>query len=338
MNLLVTGKTMPFCLPHLLRMTERSDKIRSRCVRMRKIGLIMRLTAFFLLVGMLHVSAASFSQKVTITGKNLTLDQIFHTIEQQTGYAFVYEKSYSEKMAPLTMNMREAPVEEVLAACLKGRNLGFSIRNGVIVIHSIPPSAGTASNAMTSPGDAEDPGMEVRGFVMSAKSEFLAGANVVIKRTKKGTITDAKGAFRLTGAKMGDTLIVSFIGYASKMIRLISTQDNLDLFIALDLADNRLDQMVVQAYGTTSQRLTTGNIARVTAVEIEKTTCDEPVDGLAGEGSRDGGYASQRICCRCGKGGDQGPQYDQLFLYFGSPVYHRRRSADHIGCSGQRQL
>ena len=38
----------------------------------------------------------------------------------------------------------------------------------------------------------------------------------------------------------------------------------------LDVADNELDKVVIQAYGKTTQRFATGNIVKVTAEEIER--------------------------------------------------------------------
>ncbi len=62
------------------------------------------------------------------------------------------------------------------------------------------------------------PQNEIGGSVVNKASEPLAGASLVIKRTGKGTQTDANGKFILKNVLPGDQLTVSFTGYKSKTI------------------------------------------------------------------------------------------------------------------------
>ena len=52
----------------------------------------------------------------------------------------------------------------------------------------------------------------VKGIVKDTTGEPVIGANVVVKGTTTGTITDFDGNFQLS-AKQGDIIVVSFIGY-----------------------------------------------------------------------------------------------------------------------------
>ncbi len=60
---------------------------------------------------------------------------------------------------------------------------------------------------------------------------------------------------------------MSFTGYTSQTLKLDDAQY---IDVKLEVANNELDVAIVQAYGTTTRRLGTGNIARVTAAEIER--------------------------------------------------------------------
>lgn len=55
----------------------------------------------------------------------------------------------------------------------------------------------------------------VKGIVKDTTGEPVIGANVVVKGTTTGTITDFDGNFQLS-AKQGDIIVVSFIGYPAK--------------------------------------------------------------------------------------------------------------------------
>ncbi|RYG09582.1 MAG: hypothetical protein EOO07_23625, partial [Chitinophagaceae bacterium] len=56
-----------------------------------KLLLVMKLTAILLMCVALHVSAASFSQTVTLPRQTASLKTVFKEIKKQTGYFFFYK-------------------------------------------------------------------------------------------------------------------------------------------------------------------------------------------------------------------------------------------------------
>ena len=84
MNLIVHGKAL-LSPPKLL--MKKSPFAGFNPALKRQIVMQIKLTAIFIFVLSLHISAKSFSQKVTISGKALTLDRVFDEIENQTGRA-----------------------------------------------------------------------------------------------------------------------------------------------------------------------------------------------------------------------------------------------------------
>jgi len=222
----------------------------------------MKLTAIFLLAAFLHVSATTIGQTVTIRVKDAPLKEIFREIQKQTGLDVFVDEALLQKTGKVTIDVKDMPVADVLNTCLHNEPLNYVISDGRILIRSRPnPTTRVADSLSAGP-----PG-EFHGRVTNVNGEPLSGANVVIRRTRTGTITNAKGEFALGNLKSEDILIVSFVGYASQSIQ-IKGRNNLE--IILELAKNELDKVVVQAYGTTTQRLSTGNIATVTAEEIAK--------------------------------------------------------------------
>lgn len=137
----------------------------------------------------------------------------------------------------------------------------------------------------------------ITGTVSNTAKEPLSGATVTNTRTGKGTVTNAAGVFTLQGVQEKDKLRVSYIGYA---IQLVTATGNEPLQITLKDATNELDRVVVQAYGTTSDRLRTGNISKVTAADISKQPVMNVLDALQGQVpglavSHINGYASGTI-------------------------------------------
>ncbi len=62
--------------------------------------------------------------------------------------------------------------------------------------------------------DEASPFLRVSGSVFNESMQPLSGANVVIKKSGKGTITNVKGEFSLSNVPENSTILISFIGYA----------------------------------------------------------------------------------------------------------------------------
>jgi outer membrane cobalamin receptor len=86
------------------------------------------------------------------------------------------------------------------------------------------------------------------GKVTVEKGEPAVGANLFVKGSFSGTNTDAEGQFRFT-SPAGDSLqlVVSYIGYKSQEITLLSPPDSLYLDIRLKPQANELQQVVITA-------------------------------------------------------------------------------------------
>ena len=76
-----------------------------------------------------------------------------------------------------------------------------------------PAPAGTVDEVM-----AVQQGKKVTGVVVDGTGEPVIGANVVVKGTTNGTITDFDGNYSLEGVSANDILVVSYIGYLSQEI------------------------------------------------------------------------------------------------------------------------
>ncbi len=93
-------------------------------------------------------------------------------------------------------------------------------------------------------------------------NEPLVGASVVIKGTIKGTLTDLDGNFSLEAPETA-TLIISFVGYATKEVS-VAGQKSLDV----SLTSSTLDEVVVTGYAVETKRQTTGAVSTVKAKDL----------------------------------------------------------------------
>ncbi len=88
---------------------------------------VMKLTALLLLVGLLHVSAATVSQTITLRGTNIPLSKVFAEIEKQTGFVVVSSYQLLEKGKPVTVNASNQPLPDFIRQVLADQPLTYTI-------------------------------------------------------------------------------------------------------------------------------------------------------------------------------------------------------------------
>ena len=109
--------------------------------------------------------------------------------------------------------------------------------------------------------------IDVSGNVNDNAGIPIPGANVIVKNTSKGAITDFDGNFIISGVEIGSTITVSYIGYITKEI-VVTDNSKLTIQLEEDLA--QLDEIVVIGYGTQRKKEVTGAVSVVSNATIEK--------------------------------------------------------------------
>ncbi len=109
----------------------------------------------------------------------------------------------------------------------------------------------------------------VKGVVTDSNGEAVIGANVVVKGTTNGSITDGKGEFSLNNVSGKDILVVSFIGYKSQEIP-IKNRVNIKIILVDDT--ELLEEVVVVGYGVQKKGLLTAAVSTVNSEEVQNTT------------------------------------------------------------------
>lgn len=114
--------------------------------------------------------------------------------------------------------------------------------------------------------------LTVTGVVMAeGEPDPVIGANIMVKGTTNGTITDFDGNFSLQ-AKSGDVLLISYMGYKSQEVKATASP----MRITLKPDNVMLEEVVAVGYGTMKKSDLTSAITSVSADELMKA----PVSGL----------------------------------------------------------
>ena len=116
--------------------------------------------------------------------------------------------------------------------------------------------------------------VQVTGIVKDNSGEAVIGANVTVKGSTNGTITDLDGKFSVQ-ASPNATLVISFIGYTTQEIKL---QGKTNVTVTLTEDSKALDEVVVIGYGTQKKVNLTGSVA---AVKIDETIASRSITNVS---------------------------------------------------------
>ena len=196
----------------------------------------MKLIAVLFLGVLLTVSQNIFAQKITIFQKNIPVSKVFSLIQQQSDFSLLYDNQLLKHSKNISINMKDASVEEVLDYCLKDLPLTYVITDKIIIIKEKPKEEKTNPPAS----------QLVTGKVKDESNNNVEGASIVIKELSLGTQTNSSGVFLLENVPAGSyTLEVSYIGYTTEKKLITVSKEAINLSIKLKAVDNDLQEVMV---------------------------------------------------------------------------------------------
>lgn len=235
---------------------------------------LARMTAAFLLLGILQAGAQIAAQTVTLNANKMPLEKVCKEIEKQTGYFFVYAKDL-QKSQPVSVQLKNDDVRTALDKVFDGSSLKYELIGKVVSVNTRKKQEPSSQAASNNPADT----MNVHGNVITEKG-VLENVSVTSTRSKRSTLTDIKGAFTLRGVYPGEELIFTYVGYTSERQKI--TPNNRQIVVAMFPAENELDKVVVKAYGTTTKRFSTSSIVSVSGKDLENIPVQNPLLALSG--------------------------------------------------------
>ena len=235
---------------------------------------IMKLSLLLLCItfSVFARDANSQNAKVTLNKQNVAVHDILDAIEEQTEFLFLYNKQNVNVNRRTSIHVSDQTVSNVLSEIFKGTNISFKMEGKHIVLVHNQIKEDISDRI-------QQEGKTLNGIVKDKNGEPIIGANVVVKGTTNGTITDIDGQYSLSNVSNNDILTISYIGYLSKDIPVNGQQV---INILLDEDTQKLDEIVVVGYGTVKKRDLTGSVASINAEKIEQIAVTNPALALQG--------------------------------------------------------
>lgn len=209
-------------------------------------------------------SAYAQSVKIDLSLKNGSLKQFIKQIETKTDYTFMLDQTIDQSQT-VTVDVRQESLEAILKKAFAEKKVSYEIVGKQIILKL----AGSGQ---------KDNLRKVRGVVEDQNGEPVIGANVVLKGTVNGVISDIDGVFELNVPENA-VLQISYIGYLSSEMK-VGKENKITVVLKEDA--QALDEVVVVGYGTQKKVNLTGSIAAVNTKDIENIPTSNLSNTLAG--------------------------------------------------------
>ena len=267
----------------------------------------MKLILLFVAISFFQLSAVeSYAQnaKINLSLSDVTLEEAIKTIEANTQFVFFFSNSAVDMTKHVDLNVKNGNIKEVLNQILSSYK--YRIEDNKIVLL----------------GEVQQDG-KIWGVVSDAFGP-IAGANVVVKGTTNGTITDMDGRFSLDAPK-GAKLQISYIGYITKEL---TVDTKTDYVIELVEDSQALEEVVVVGYGTEKKVNVIGSIAQIGSEKLENRSTPQLSNVLTGQmagvtviqrSGRPGNSGGEIRVRGVGSFGGESNKSDALVLIDGSP-------------------
>lgn len=220
----------------------------------------MKIALILLSAMLFRVSATEvYSQEISINlnMNNSTVKEVLKEIENRSDFTFYYNDEAINASKTVSVNVKNSRILDILTTILP--NCDFKVVNKNIIITA------KLTNSQTNSPVTTQQKKTISGFIQDVNGNPIIGANIVVKGTTDGTVTDIDGNFSISVVPNA-TLIISYIGFTSQEIN-VGNKNTLSITLKED--SEIIDEVVVLGYGSQLKKTVTGAISSVKAEDLE---------------------------------------------------------------------
>lgn len=220
-----------------------------------------------------YSAKCSDSQNVSLNLKNVTLGQVLSAIEAKTDYHFFYNNSEINSDKKVSINVKNKCISYILDALFDIKKFECKfVSNQIIILKTNKINKDNENTLILQ--------SKISGKIIDKDGLPLPGANVLVKDTNLGTVTDFDGNFNLEIPQGKNILIISYLGYKTKEVD-VSGKNSITVTLLEDAAS--LDEVVVVGYGTQVKKTVSGSVSSISARQINEVPAVSAENALIGQ-------------------------------------------------------
>ncbi len=214
------------------------------------------------------VDADAQAAKINVSNSRMTIGNFIEQVEEETGYMFVYNKREVDLNRTVSLEAGNSSVADCLNRIFENSGITYVFEDDYIVLTKRTKDAKATLIVQQS-------GKTIKGVITDEAGLSVVGANVIVKGTTIGTVTDVDGNFSIEVPSDDAVLVISYIGYMEQEIP-VKRQKSWSIVLKED--SQSLDEVVVVGYGTQKKIDLTG---AVTSVKMDDVIGNRPIGSAA---------------------------------------------------------
>jgi TonB-linked SusC/RagA family outer membrane protein len=244
-----------------------------------KISLISTFIFSFTLCAYSTVTVGQeiYNKEISISVKEQNIKFALDKISKAAGVKFSYSPTLIRAIRKVTLEERNKRLSYVLDKLLPSLNISYTYFNNYIVLNTTPEKTQNDQLLETA---AQPVAIIISGKVTDTKGLVIPGVNILLKGTSTGTVTDGSGNFKISVPNDNAVLIFKYIGYLTQEVP-VAGRGTINVTLLEDAKN--LDEVVVVAYGKTTQRTSTGALQSVNAKELQDIPASQFTQKLQGK-------------------------------------------------------
>ncbi|WP_099463634.1 SusC/RagA family TonB-linked outer membrane protein [Parabacteroides provencensis] len=235
-----------------------------------KLTRTMKLTCLLLCMSIsIAFASHSYAQTATLSIRmtEKTVAEILETIEKQTDFQFFYNSKLINVNRKVSVNAQDADVFVVLNQLFEGSDVHYKVVDRDVIL--------TKMNVLV------DEKTRITGRVLDEYGEPIIGANVLVKGTSFGCISDIEGKFEFETQDIGNGVLqVSYIGYITQDIPL---KGKTSLIVKLETDVLKVSEVVVVGYGSVEKKELTSAVTSVSSKDFLQGAFTSPLSMIDGK-------------------------------------------------------
>lgn len=249
---------------------------------------------FVFVSGLFATEASSQTARVSIVANSISTKDLIREIEKQTEYLFVYNKNEVDLNQTVTINADNKTVAEILNKTFSNTDIVYAMEGSNIMLMKKESKAEVQASQQKE--------KTVNGIITDENGEAIIGANVSVKGTTIGTITDVDGNFSLSIPE-NSLLQISYIGYLTQEIA-VGNKSSFSIKLLEDT--QKIEEVVVVGYGVQKKQTVTASASTVKVKSLESLPSTNLSSSLGGrvsgllvqQSSGEAGYENPKIIIR----------------------------------------
>ncbi len=226
-------------------------------------------------------------RKVSLDLSQVSLAKTLKELEKAANVKFSYNSRALPLGSVVSIRAKEKNLSHVLDDLLLPLNISYKqVSNQIVLRHmaflpgqSIPEEMHNRDGASIFTSTIVD--RSLAGRITDEKGDGLPGVSIAIRGSQRGTNSSADGTYSLLLPDGDQTVIFSFVGYASQQILVPAGKTALDVRMTVD--EKALQEVVVVGYGTQKKANLTGSVSTVNLNDAQNRQVSNSMAALQGQ-------------------------------------------------------